>query len=176
MVSDLLAPLLGQNTLNLEASLNMGVYANFRQGNMNGFFSSADIGVSLLNIFNLKVYVEFTLINNAELNRCLNSIQSSSGCPAYEKTSLAQYMFDKLKFRSSMTEYEYKSALEWNRFLKFSLPTTFYFMSYIKAKAQIRFPLLPGLLDVKGYLNGFVAFPNPFKKIPSSLTLLKIVF
>ena len=144
-LSEALGPLIGLLQLELEASLDAGFYVDFRRSQINGFFTSADINLSLFGIFNVKAYFEFTLINSFELKRRIDSMRASSHCPAAEINSIAKHIFDKLGVNSNV-------------------PSAFYLMGYLSTKALIKFPLLPGILDIKGYLRGFLALPNPFKE------------
>ena len=99
-------------------------------------------------------------------------MHSSSFCPDYELTVVTKYIFDKFNYAAAATSknqlfnpYKIKNAEEWDRFISLgSSSTTFYFVGYLKAKSIIAFALVPGILDIRGYLEGFLVLPNPFKR------------
>jgi choice-of-anchor A domain-containing protein len=99
-------------------------------------------------------------------------MHSSSLCPAYEITVVAKYIFDKFNYAAAAASknqiynpYKMKNSEEWDRFISLgSSSTTFYFVGYLQAKTRIGFPLVPGIIGIRGYLEGFFVLPNPFKK------------
>ena len=143
LYSEHFAPLFGFNELNFENSIDMGYYFDFQQYESNGFFARGDVYVRLFNAFKLKVFTEFTHINRDALKRRIHSLNACSLVDSTQITPLNKYLAEH-EFDILANNYSY------------------YFIGHLKAKQLLNFPLLPNLLDIKGYVEGVYAAPNPF--------------
>ncbi|CAF0994411.1 unnamed protein product, partial [Brachionus calyciflorus] len=153
------ASIIGPSLFELKGRIELAFYMNMRTFKNNGFFLRTDLKVNLFNIFKVSIDLEIQKVNSIEMQRRVDSMQTSSFCPDTQMSKGTKYLMDKFTRSQDSELLRTDSELrEWNRF--FSVPNGYYFLFQLTCKAKLQIPLMDNF-KLSGELNAFFVMPSP---------------